>query len=129
MSPLSITKRHFLLATTAFSLSLLLQPTLTATLERGLTPHFIKWLNANGYGSYGFERSDLVGGAYGGKESDDDSVTHNPIVYFHGNSDVAVGTNGDFNGFTASIEHFLSQGYKKSELYITTWGPAKTDLA
>ena len=38
-----------------------------ADIDRGLTPHFINWLNANGYGSYGFERSDLVGGAYGGK--------------------------------------------------------------
>eukprot|EP00347_Sterkiella_histriomuscorum_P024524 403330808 len=100
-----------------------------ADLDRGLTTHFQSWLTENGYGSYGFDRSDLVGGAFGGKESDSDDVTHNPIVYFHGNSDVAVGTNGKFNGFTKSIEYFLSKGYKKSELYITTWGPANKDLA
>ncbi|CDW83166.1 lipase [Stylonychia lemnae] len=100
-----------------------------ADLDRGLTTHFKDWLNANGYGKYGFDRSELVGGSFGGKESDDDSVTHFPIVYFHGNSDVAVGTDGEFNGFTKSIEYFMSKGYKKSELYITTWGPANKDKA
>lgn len=94
-----------------------------ADIERGLTSHFSTWLKANGYGNHGFERADLVGGAYGGKESDADTVSHDPIVFFHGNSDVGVGTVDDFTGFTKSIEHFISKGYKKSELYITTWGP------
>lgn len=43
-------------------------------LDRGLTPHFSQWLNENGYSSYGFERLDLVGGAYGGKQDDSDSL-------------------------------------------------------
>lgn len=50
-------------------------------------------------------------------------------MYFHGNSDVAVGIDGEFNGFTDSIQYFLSKGYKKSELYITTWGPGNKDFA
>ena len=41
-------------------------------LDRGLTPHFNDWLNNNGYGHWGFQRLDLVGGAYGGKSSDSD---------------------------------------------------------
>jgi pimeloyl-ACP methyl ester carboxylesterase len=94
-----------------------------ADIDRGLTPHFSAWLKANNYGSYGFERTDLTGGAYGGKASDSDTVSHIPIVFFHGNSDIAVGTQGLFTGFTKPIEYFLSQGYKKSEMYITTWGP------
>ena len=38
-------------------------------IDRGLTPDFHTWLGKNGYGSYGFDRTDLVGGAYGGKSS------------------------------------------------------------
>ena len=106
-----------------FNLSILAYITSAQDLDRGLTKHFSNWLNANGYGQYGFERTDLVGGAFGGKSSDTDSVNHNPVIFFHGNSDVAVGTNDLFTGFSKTIEYFLSKGYKKSELYITTWGP------
>ena len=74
-----------------------------ADLDRGLTTHFSQWLAKNGYSKYKFERADLVGGAYGGKASDDDVVTHNPVVFFHGNSDVAVGTNDKFTGFSETI--------------------------
>lgn len=49
-----------------------------------------------------------MGGAFGGRESDQDDVTHNPVIYFHGNSDIAVGTDGEFDGFTDSIEYFMS---------------------
>lgn len=80
----------------------------SADLDRGLTTHFSTWLNSNGYGQHKFERTDLVGGAYGGKASDDDQITHNPVVFFHGNSDVAVGTVDSFTGFTESIEYFIS---------------------
>ena len=47
-----------------------------ADIDRGLTPHFSQWLTANGYSKYIFERTDLVGGAYGGKTSDSDKITH-----------------------------------------------------
>ena len=61
---------------TALALSTLavLASVASADIERGLTSHFSAWLNANGYGKYKFERTDLVGGAYGGKSSDSDNV-------------------------------------------------------
>lgn len=90
----------------------------------GITPHFQNWLQANGYGSYGFERSDLVGGSYGGKQNDSDTVVNQPVIFIHGNSDKAVGTVTGQTGWNASIDYFLSKGYKTSELYATTWGPA-----
>lgn len=63
-----------------------------ADLDRTLTSDFKTWLNANGYSQWNFHRSDLTGGAYGGKGSADEKITHNPIIYFNGNSDIAVGT-------------------------------------
>ncbi|MDR3673435.1 MAG: lipase family protein [Holophaga sp.] len=96
----------------------------------GLTSDFITWLNANGYSSYGFQRADLVGGSYGGKQSATDTVVNEPIIFIHGNSDKALGTGVLYqSGWTASIEYFLSKGYKSSELYATTWGPADSLLA
>jgi phage-related protein len=110
---------------TALALSTLavLTSVATAEIERGLTSHFSTWLKNNNYGQYKFERTDLVGGSYGGKASDSDTVDNIPIVFFHGNSDIAVGTQGLFTGMTKPIEYFLTKGYKKSEMYITTWGP------
>lgn len=92
----------------------------------GLTSHFRSWLSANGYGSYDFARTDLVGGSYGGKSSDADTVTHEPVIFIHGNSDKAVGTGASSaqTGWNSSIDYFLARGYKTSELYATTWGPA-----
>ena len=71
--------------------SLLAVGVLAADIDRGLTPHFSTWLNANGYGSHGFERKDLDGGAYGGFSSGTDKATHKPVIFIHGNSDIAVG--------------------------------------
>eukprot|EP00347_Sterkiella_histriomuscorum_P009206 403342120 len=95
-----------------------------ADIERGLSQDFSDWLNKNGYSGMNFGRADLEGGAYGGKASADEQIKHNPVIFFHGNSDVAVGTNPWTwqKGFTQSIEYFLSQGYTKGELYVTTWG-------
>ncbi len=93
---------------------------LNKDIDRGLTPHFNNWLNANGYEKWGFQRLDLVGGAYGGRASDADTIKRNPVIFFHGNSDIAVGTQDLFTGFSKSIEYFLSMGYSKSELYTTT---------
>lgn len=104
-------------------------PKLKGDIDRGLTPHFSHWLSANGYGSYGFERTDLVGGAFGGKSSDSDQIKRTPVIFFHGNSDIAVGVVDLFTGFSRSIEYFMEQGYSKSELYITTWGPGDKEKA
>jgi Lipase (class 2). len=96
----------------------------------GITPHFRNWLVANGYGSFDFARTDLTGGSYGGRQNDADTVVNQPVIFIHGNSDKAVGTGvPGQTGWNASIQYFLSQGYKTSELYATTWGPANPLLA
>ncbi len=73
-------------------LGLFLLGYLAADLDRTLTSDFKTWLNSNGYSQWNFDRSDLTGGAYGGKETSDEKITHNPVIFFHGNSDIAVGT-------------------------------------
>lgn len=96
----------------------------------GLTTHFQDWLSKNNYSSFNFLRSDIQGGSFGGKSSEKDKITKNPIIFFHGNSDCAYGAAGaQFNGFYDSINYFLSQGYTEAELYVTTWGPANPNLA
>ena len=47
-----------------------------ADIERGLTDHFSSWLNDNQYGDFKFERTDLIGGAYGGKSSDSEKISN-----------------------------------------------------
>jgi hypothetical protein len=54
-----------------------------------------------------------------------DAVVNQPVIFIHGNSDSALGTgSAGATGWTAAINYFKSQGYKTSELYATTWGPA-----
>src|SRR5262245_40172965 len=95
----------------------------------GLTPNFRNWLAANGYSSYDFARDDVQCGSYGGKQNDSDAVINQPVIFIHGNSDSALGTGAPYTGWTSSINYFLSQGYKSSELYATTWGPADPAMA
>ena len=104
-------------------------PKVVAT-QGGLTPHFIQWLKANGHGAQNFERSDLEGGSYGGKQGEADPVRHKPIIFIHGNSDRALGTGSIMaTGWNASIDYFASKGYTSSELYATTWGLADSTYA
>lgn len=94
-------------------------------IQGGLTPHFLQWLGAHGYGGFRFDRSDLLGGSYGGRGSAAEPVLNPPVIFVHGNSDKALGTGSPGQtGWNASIEYFLAHGYKTSELYATTWGPA-----
>jgi hypothetical protein len=80
--------------------------------ERGLTDHFISWLNDTGeYEPYGFNRSDFFGGSFGGKDNDSSSITRRPVVFVHGNGDRVIGDVPMNNGFRISIEYFLAQGY------------------
>ena len=95
----------------------------------GLTTDFRNWLTANGYGSYGFERSDVPGGSYGGRTVAGQAVVNQPVIFIHGNSDSALGTSSPYTGWTSSISYFKSQGYTSAELYATTWGPADGFLA
>ena len=95
--------------------------------QGGLTSHFVSWLNANGYSGYGFARTDLVGGSYGGRTSAGQSVVNQPVIFIHGNSDRAVG--GTFGGWSDSLDYFLANGYTSAELYATTWGDASSAYA
>jgi len=110
----------------------LLCVSLSCALDKGLTQHFQDWLNKNNYGSFGYNRDDIAGGAFGGKTDDSDTITHTPIIMIHGNSDVAVGTGSPQawqTGFTQTINYFQNKGYKKSEMYITTWGDGNPNNA
>lgn len=59
--------------------------------DRTLTSHFSFWLANSKYAKYNFERSDLKGGSFGGKASENDIIKKEPVIFIHGNSDVAVG--------------------------------------
>lgn len=49
-----------------------------------------------------------------------------PIIFIHGNSDIGVGNGGSVGwqtGFTTLINYLQDNGgYKKEDLYVTTWG-------
>jgi triacylglycerol lipase len=95
-----------------------------------ITPNFQTWLNANGYSSYDFARTDVgTNGSYGGKANAADTVVNQPVIFIHGNSDAALGVGVGATGWTSSINYFVSQGYKGSELYATTWGDANPLLS
>jgi hypothetical protein len=64
----------------------------------------------------------LIGGSYGGKTYSTDKLDHEPVIFIHGDSDIAVGKTPWQTGWTDSIEYFLSKGHNQSELYATTWG-------
>lgn len=51
-----------------------------------------------GYGSYSFNRTDIKCGSFGGKKSSVDRVVKTPIIFLHGNSDVAFGR-GTLDGY------------------------------
>lgn len=97
----------------------------SAAAQSGLTPHFEAWLSSHGYGGYDFGRADVAGGSTGGKTGDGDAVVNQPVIFIHGNGDSALGTGVvGMTGWSASLAAFQSKGYKSSELYATTWGPA-----
>lgn len=101
----------------------------TPSLQNGLTSHFRQWLNSNGYGSYDFARLNLAGGSYGGRQNGSDAVVNEPVIFIHGNSDKAFGSESGQTGWTQSINYFLANGYKQSEIYAITWGPANAALS
>lgn len=105
-----------------------------ADLDCGFTDDFHKFLTSN-YGNWSFDRPDIKCGAYGGKATAKDTIKNVPVIFLHGNSDVAFGR-GTADGYVAwqtgfrSLATFLSgKGYQKSEMYTTTWGPANPNAA
>lgn len=101
----------------------------------GYTEDFANFIKNNGYSTWNFDRSDLKCAAFGGKASPTDTISKTPVIFIHGNSDIGFGR-GSTDGYTSwqtgfrSLATYLgSQGYKKSELYTTTWGPANPNAA
>uniref|UniRef100_A0A915ER57 Lipase n=1 Tax=Ditylenchus dipsaci TaxID=166011 RepID=A0A915ER57_9BILA len=90
-----------------------------ATVRADLTPHFRKFLDER-YGgemSSKMERSgtyNLYGGSFGGKKSDNDTLTHQAVVFVHGTTLRA-------SVFAAHKTFFMERGYSESELYATTY--------
>jgi len=87
----------------------------TVTKESRFSNDFQKWLHANGYGKYDFAKGNVP--AFGGKSRAGEKVTKEPVIFIHGNSDSAAGWKG-------SIEGFSKAGYKQSDMYAMSWGPA-----
>jgi pimeloyl-ACP methyl ester carboxylesterase len=83
--------------------------------ESRFSNDFQRWLHENGYGKYDFAQGNVP--AFGGKSTPGEKVTQEPVIFIHGNSDSAA-------GWKNSIESFAKQGYKPSEMYAMTWGPA-----
>lgn len=87
------------------------------------------------YSNWDFSRNDLKCAAYGGKNSSKDKSSKAPIVFVHGNSDIAFGrgTQDGYvdwqTGFRSLITYLGTQGYQKQDLYATTWGPANPNAA
>ena len=100
-----------------FSFTVVVTVSSTTASAQSLTPHFEAWLDANGYASFDFARSDLSGGSFGGRDSSADAVVNDPVIFVHGNGDRA-------SAWTPSRGAFLAAGYNDAELYATTWGPA-----
>jgi triacylglycerol lipase len=92
-----------------------------------LTSHFQTWLSNNGYSSYNFALG--AGFSYGGKTSNSDLPINQPVIFIHGNADRALGTAIGQTGWTSSINYFLDNGYKSSEIYTITWGPSNALLS
>ncbi|MBK7863946.1 MAG: lipase [Archangiaceae bacterium] len=98
-------------------------PRSAALLKGGLSPDFRRFLGSHGYDVKKFARDDLEGGSFGGRRRAGDPLTHQPVIFIHGNSDTAVGP-GAMSGFRVPIEKYLEHGYQPSELYAFTWGSA-----
>lgn len=90
----------------------------------------MSFLRYTGYSEFNFDRPDVKCGAFGGKGSGADTIIRMPIVFVHGTCDVGYGRGGVDGyetwqtGFRSLVQYFADLGYQKSEMYITTWGPA-----
>ncbi len=92
----------------------------------GLSSHFQAFLAQN-YPDMDFMRGDLAGGSFGGFASATDCAARQPVIFVHGNSDRALG--GSMGGWQQSVDYFRSRGYRRAELYGTTYGPGSALFA
>ena len=107
---------------TNYSVSKLSSDNSANTSAVSITDDFKNWLNANGYGSYHFEYNGTYGNSYGGKQTTSTAVINQPVIFIHGNGDIAVGSTSLQAGWTNSINYFIQKGYTSAELYAVSWG-------
>jgi len=86
----------------------------SVTFPFNVTEHFRNWIFEHGYDQYNFPRDDIENGGFGGKV-DDEILTNDPVIFIHGLVSRAF-------YWEPVMDYFLSNGYKPSELYATTWG-------
>ncbi|KHN81301.1 hypothetical protein Tcan_17853 [Toxocara canis] len=84
------------------------------------TPHFRAFIE-NNYG-IGFvellERTDLgLDASFGGKQSGDEELRNQAVIIVHG-------ITNKITRFQGMVNHLISKGYSRSEIYGTTWGDA-----
>lgn len=96
-----------------------------AAAPAGLTADFRAWLATSAYKGDDFPRDDLAGqGSFGGRTSTGQALTHDPVVFIHGNADCPLCTAVSQTGWSASRDYFLAHGHSNAELYATTWDTA-----
>jgi triacylglycerol lipase len=111
-------------------------------LDCGFTQDFSDFIKSNGthfaylgYATFQFDRPDIKCGTFGGKTNSTAKLKKIPVIFIHGNSDVAFGrgtTDGYVawqTGFRSLATYLVAQGWDKSDLYTTTWGPADPNQA
>jgi pimeloyl-ACP methyl ester carboxylesterase len=79
---------------------------------------FATWLNQNGYGHYEFAKNPNNLPSFGGRREPGEKLTHDPVIFIHGNADTAA-------GWDTSVREFKAQGYQDHELYGLSWGTGK----
>jgi len=89
---------------------------------RGPSSDFRQWLATSSFSGYDFARDRLSGGSFGGRAYAGEPIRRRPVVFVHGNTQVA-GSWGN------TVAYFKSNGYTDAELYATTWGSANILLA
>lgn len=64
-----------------------------------------------------------------------DTINKTPVIFIHGNSDIGFGRGSADGyvswqtGFRSLATYLAANGYQKSEMYTTTWGPADPNQA
>jgi hypothetical protein len=94
-----------------------------------LSSDFQLWLQQSNYAQFNFVRNDIENGSFGGRDYANQPITHQPVIFIHGNSDKAYGDITTQTGWKATREYFISKGYTNAELYAFTWGPANALLS
>ena len=74
----------------------------------------------SGYSTYQFERSDIKCGTFGGRTTAGQKLKKTPVIFIHGNSDVAFGR-GTADGYVS-----WQTGFRSLATYLEAQGYDKT---